>query len=218
MITILVANPKGGCGKTTVATHLAAAFANAGLRTALADVDKQGSSLGWVKARPEAAAAIRAIDWHNGAEKLPKNVDRLVIDLPAAMKMGKIDDMLRLADIIVVPVLPSGFDVAATGDFLKKLENLKPIRKSKAAVAVVRNRVQLGTRSAAQLDSFMVGVGFKGVGRLRHRTIYTEVAGQGLSIFDLPGKQYEELRDDWAPLLRYIENSDPEISTLAASR
>ncbi|HIC80896.1 MAG TPA: ParA family protein [Kiloniellaceae bacterium] len=215
MITVLVANTKGGCGKTTVATHLAAVFANAGLRTALADADKQGSSLGWVKKRPEDAGAITPLDWRDGPGKMPKAVDRLVIDSPAAMKMGKIDDLLRIADVVVVPVLPSGFDVEATGDFLKRLDSLKPIRKSKTAVAVVRNRVQLGTRSAAQLDSFMLGVGHVGVGRLRHRTVYTEIAGQGLSIFDLPGQRIEELREDWAPLLRYIENCDPQINKIA---
>ena len=217
MITVLVANTKGGCGKSTVATHLASAFANAGLRTALADADKQASSLGWVKERPDSVGRVQALDWRDGPGKLPKLTDRLVIDSPAAMKMGKIDDLLRIADVIVVPVLPSDFDVAATGQFLRKLEALKPIRKSKTAVAVVRNRVQLGTRAAGRLDSFMVGVGHKGVGRLRHRTIYTEIAGQGLSIFDLPGKHYDELREDWAPLLRYIENHDPNFSDLIAS-
>ena len=116
MITVLVANTKGGCGKTTVATHLAAAFATGGLRSALADADKQGSSLGWLRGRPASAAPIRALDWRDGPDKTPKQVDRLIIDAPAAMKMTKIADLLRLADIIVVPVLPSGFDTAATGD------------------------------------------------------------------------------------------------------
>lgn len=215
MITVLVANPKGGCGKTTIATHLASAFAGAGLRTALADADRQRSSLRWLRQRPDEAAPIMAQDWRQGPKDLPGPVDRLIIDSPAAMKLGKIDELLRQADVIVVPVLPSGFDVGVSRAFLKKLDDLKPIRKSKTAVAVVRNRVQLGTRSAAHLDRFMLGVGFTGVGRLRHRTIYTEVASQGLSIFDLPAKQYEDLRDDWAPLLRYIENADPSIGNLA---
>ena len=216
MITVLVANTKGGCGKTTVATHLAAAFANAGLRSALADADRQGSSLGWLRGRPASAAPIRALDWRDGPDKTPKQVDRLIIDAPAAMKMKKIEDLLRLADIIVVPVLPSGFDTAATGEFLKQLEALKPIRKSKTAVAVVRNRVQTGSRMAAKLDSFMLGVGHTGAGRLRHRLIYPDVAGRGLSVFDLSGRQHEELREDWAPLLRYIENSDPAMPLSAA--
>jgi chromosome partitioning protein len=211
MITILVANAKGGCGKTTVATHLAAAFAKAGLRSALADADRQGSSLGWLKVRPRDAAPIQALDWQGGAGKPPKDIDRLVIDSPAAMKMKKVEELLRLADVVVVPVLPSGFDEPATGAFLKRLEALKPIRKSRTAIAVVRNRVQAGTRVAARLDKFMLGVGHTGVGRLRQRLVYADVAGRGLSLFDLAGKQNEELREDWAPLLRYIENCDPDL-------
>lgn len=216
MISVLVANTKGGCGKTTIATHLAAAFATAGLRSALADADKQGSSLGWLQARPANAAPIQALDWRDEPGKPPKQVDRLIIDAPAAMKMKKIEALLRLADVIVVPVLPSGFDTPATAAFLKRLENLKPIRKSRTAVAVVRNRVQAGSRMAAKLDRFMLGVGHTGVGRLRHRLVYPDVAGRGLSVFDLSGKQNEDLRQDWAPLLRYIENCDPEMQVKAA--
>ncbi|MEQ8354604.1 MAG: AAA family ATPase [Kiloniellaceae bacterium] len=211
MITVLVANPKGGCGKTTVATHLAAAFAAAGLRAALADADKQGSGLAWLAGRPDTVAEIQGLDWRGGPGEIPTEVDRLIIDSPAAMKIKKIEDLLRLADVIVVPVLPSGFDTPATADFLKQLEALKPVRKSRTAVAVVRNRVQTGSRMAATLDRFMLGVGHTGVGRLRHRLVYADVAGRGLSIFDLTGKQNEALRQDWAPLLRYIENCDPAI-------
>jgi chromosome partitioning protein len=217
MISVLVANTKGGCGKTTIATHLAAAFAAAGLRATLADADKQGSSLGWVAGRPATAAPIQALDWRDGPGKIPKRIDRLVIDAPAGMKLKKIEELLRLADVIVVPVLPSGFDEPVTGEFLKQVEALKPIRKSKTAVAIVRNRVQAGTRMAAKLDKFMLGVGHTGVGRLRHRLVYADVAGRGLSVFDLNGKQNEDLREDWAPLLRYIENCDPEMRPAAAA-
>lgn len=216
MITVLVANPKGGCGKTTIATHLAAAFAGAGLRTALADADKQGSSLGWVAARPDDTAPIHALDWRDGPEKLPREIDRLIIDSPAAMKLKKIGELLRLADVIVVPVLPSGFDEPVTGDFLRQIEELKPIRKSRTAVGILRNRVQTGTRMAAKLDKFMLGVGHTGVGRLRHRMVYADVAGRGLSVFDLSGKQNEDLQSDWAPVLRYIENNDPAMQARAA--
>ncbi|HEY9536689.1 MAG TPA: division plane positioning ATPase MipZ [Kiloniellaceae bacterium] len=216
MITVLVANPKGGCGKTTIATHLAAAFAAAGLRAGLADADRQGSSLGWLEARPQSAAPIQALDWGGGPGKLPKDVDRLVVDAPAAMKLKRIEELLGLADVIVVPVLPSGFDEPVTGAFLKQLEALKPIRKNRTAVAVLRNRVQSGTRTAARLDKFMLGVGHTGVGRLRHRQVYPDVAGRGLSIFDLTGKQNEALREDWRPVLRYIENADPGLQAQAA--
>jgi chromosome partitioning protein len=169
-----------------------------------------------VKARPDSVAPIHALDWHDGPEKLPKDIDRLIIDAPAAMKLKKIEDLLRLADVIVVPVLPSGFDEPVTAEFLKQLETLKPIRKSRTAVAVLRNRVQTGTRMAAKLDKFMLGVGHTGVGRLRHRMVYADIAGRGLSVFDLGGKQNEDLQTDWAPVLRYIENNDPAMQARAA--
>lgn len=216
MITVLVANPKGGCGKTTIATHLAAAFASSGLRAGLADADRQGSSLGWLKARPQSAAPIQALDWSDGPGRLPRHVDRLVVDAPAAMKLKRIEELLGLADVVVVPVLPSGFDEPVTGAFLKQLEALKPIRKSRTAVAVLRNRVQSGTRTAARLDKFMLGVGHTGVGRLRHRQVYPDIAARGLSIFDLAGQQHAALREDWAPVLRYIENADPALQVRAA--
>ena len=83
-------------------------------------------------------------------------------------------------------------------------------------MAILRNRVQTGTRMAAKLDRFMLGVGHTGVGRLRHRLVYPDIAGRGLSVFDLAGKQNDELRTDWAPVLRYIENNDPAIQARAA--
>src|SRR3546814_13117910 len=95
------------------------------------------------------------------------------------MKLKRIEELLGLADVIVVPVLPSGFDEPVTGAFLKQLEALRPIRKNRTAVAVLRNRVQSGTRTAARLDTFMLGVGHTGVGRLRHRPVHPDVAGRG---------------------------------------
>src|SRR5690606_37617997 len=94
-ITVLVANPKGGCGKTTIATHLAAAFAGAGLRTGLADADRQGSSLGWLKARPQNAAPIQALDWRDGPDQPQSDLDRLILDAPAALKLKKVEELLR---------------------------------------------------------------------------------------------------------------------------
>src|SRR3546814_12325968 len=95
------------------------------------------------------------------------------------MKLKRIEELLGLADVIVVPVLPSGFDEPVTGAFLKQLEALKPIRKNRTDVAVLRNRVQSGTRTAARLDKFMLGVGHHGVGRLPTPPVYPHVAGRG---------------------------------------
>ncbi|MEO1016758.1 MAG: ParA family protein [Pseudomonadota bacterium] len=207
MISVFVTNTKGGCGKTTIATNLAAAFAAGGLNTALADVDRQQSSLQWLKLRPETANNIEGHDWHKDTTKLGKRVHRLVIDAPAGLKMKHVDSLLEAADIVVVPVLPSIFDEVSTRDFLGRLEGLKPIRKQKKGVAVVANRLRHRSRAAQRLETFLEEIEQPVASRLSDRAIYGELAVQGQSIFDLGGRQGEELRAEWLPLLRAIEST-----------
>ncbi|HYE50548.1 MAG TPA: ParA family protein [Azospirillaceae bacterium] len=205
MISILVANTKGGCGKTTLATHIAAALAAAGHRTALADVDRQRSSLGWLERRPATAPAIRGLDWTREPGDPPAGLDRLVIDAPAALRGKEIEALVREADVIVLPVLPGAFDEGATLRFLGRIEELKPVRKGRKAVAVVGNRLRARTRSAERLDRFLAGVGHRVVARLRDSQLYPDCAGTGLSLFDLPASRTRDARADWAPLLAFIE-------------
>jgi chromosome partitioning protein len=205
MLTVLVANTKGGCGKTTVSTHLAAALAGAGHRTALADADRQRSSLEWTRLRPGTAAAIAALDWSKDLGGPPKDLDRLVIDAPAAMRKKDVFELVGMADVIVVPVLPSAFDQGSTLTFLARLNELKSIRKSRKPVGVLRNRVRPRTRAAARLARFLAEIEHADLGALRDRAIYNDVAAEGLSIFDLPGPRAAGLRADWAPLLGYVD-------------
>ena len=207
MRTILVANIKGGCGKTTIATHLAAACAAAGHSTALADVDRQRSSLGWLARRPATAPTLLGLDWAKDLADAPKGIQRLVIDAPAALKTRQIEDLVRMADVVVLPVLPSAFDEQATQRFLGKLEELKSIAKHRKAVAVVGNRLRARTKAADRLDQFLGGVGHSVVARLRDSQIYADAAASGLSLFDLTGKRAAEHRADWEPLLAYIEKA-----------
>lgn len=207
MIAILVANIKGGCGKTTVATHLAAAYAKDGYATVLADVDRQRSSLGWLERRPVSAPPIHGLDWGKEFHAPPKGAPRLVIDAPAALKTKQIEELVKMADLVVLPVLPGAFDEQATRRFLDKLEELKPIAKNKKQVAVVGNRLRVRTKAAERLDEFLSGVGHSVAARLRDSQIYADAAAAGLSLFDMAGKRAAEHRDDWAPLLTYIDQA-----------
>ncbi|MEM7442601.1 MAG: ParA family protein [Pseudomonadota bacterium] len=207
MLTILVANVKGGCGKTTIATHLAAAFANGGLNTVLADADRQRSSLGWLKRRPKADAAITGQDWTKEIVKTPKRCDRLVIDAPAALRIKQAEDFIRAADIVVVPVLPSAFDEKATTRFLKRIDALKPIRKSKTDVAVVGNRMRARTRAGVRLEEFLAGQGHLVAARIRDSAFYAELAADGRALFDLTTKRAAGLALDWDPLIATVERS-----------
>ena len=207
MISILVANTKGGCGKTTVATHLAAAFANAGRRTVLADADRQRSSLEWALLRPAEAAPVGALDWSREVTRPAGHPERLVIDGAAAMKKKHVFELVKLADVIVVPVLPSALDQRSTATFLARLGELKAIRKNRKPVAILRNRVRPRSLAASRLAAFLAEGEHTDLGALPDRAIYNEVAGRGLSIFDLPARRSAALRTDWQALLDYIDGA-----------
>ncbi len=213
MISVLVVNAKGGCGKTTVATNLATGFANAGLRTGLAECDRQGSSLKWLKGRPATAAPIEALDWRKGRGDVPKKMERLVIDAGAGVNSERVRELLKEADMIVMPVLPSVFDEAATRRFLKRVDELKPVQKGRKPVMVIGNRVRPNTRAAKELDTFLASVGHDVIARLSDRALYQDVARLGLGIFDLPPSRRASVIEDWLPMIRRIEDQVPSGTT-----
>ena len=205
MLSILIANSKGGCGKSTLATNLAGALAQAGHRVMLADADRQRSSLAWAARRPPTARPIETADWVKSAGSVPKDVTRLVIDGPAGLRKGDVEQLIASADLIVMPVLPSTFDQEASRAFLAKLDDLKPIRKNRKGVAVVGNRMRERTKAALRLDQFLSGIGHTVVARMRDSLAYGEAAEAGLSIFDSNSVRMRALQEDWQPLMDYIE-------------
>lgn len=207
MISVLVANAKGGCGKTTIATNLATAFASTGLKTAIADGDRQRSCLAWWKRRPKEAAPIEILDWRKSLSKTPRRLERLVIDSGAGLRSKHVQDLLARADVLVMPVQPSVFDERATENFLKKVDELKAVRKKRKPVIVVGNRMRARTRAAAELDRFLGDLGHDVAARLHDRAIYQDVARQGLGIFDLSPARRSGVVDDWLPLIRQIEGA-----------
>jgi chromosome partitioning protein len=210
VLRILVTNAKGGCGKTTIATQLAGAFAAAGHFTALADADRQRSSLGWLARRPRGAAAIAGLDWSKEVGVPTRRTERLVVDAAPALRGKHIAELVKTADLVVLPVLPSIFDETATRRFLDRLDKIRSIARGRKSVAVVGNRIRPGSRAAEHLEKVFGGIGRPLVARLRDSRLYADSAAKGLSLFDARGNRERELRRDWQPLLDFFERVDED--------
>ncbi|MEO1676672.1 MAG: ParA family protein [Pseudomonadota bacterium] len=206
MKTILVANRKGGCGKTTIAVTLATALADGGWKVGLADADPQRSTSRWLKRRPKGAVDIAGLDWtaDQGFGQIPKGLDWVVIDAPGALDSEAAQKLVAEAKAILVPVLPSYFDADSTRRFLKELGEIKRVRKGKVGIEVIANRIRTRARTSARLDAFFDKVGQTPLTRLTERVAYADLAEEGLSIFDKPQAAYRPIRDQWDPVIRGI--------------
>jgi chromosome partitioning protein len=202
MHAILVANPKGGSGKTTLATNLAGCLAGAGDAVCLWDLDRQHSSLEWLRLRPSYLPRIVRLDQR---EHLPKKAQWLVLDSPAGLHGKRLGEMVKEAHKVLVPIQPSVFDIAATRDFLAELKEEKAIRKHKTFVGIIGSRVDPRTRAGTQLITYLREHDMPLVGWVRDTTMYANAAFEGRSIFDLPNWQAEREVAMWQPILEWVK-------------
>lgn len=211
MRTILIASSKGGCGKTTVATNLAAFYALAGKETILIDCDRQASSLHWAQKRAEMPGAVLGVSGKIGARaaaKVPEGTKRGVIDTPAGIRASEIAELLPQAHALVIPVLPSVIDLEATEFFLEELQALPEIKRRKFPVAIVANRLKPWTQSSQTSLERMKSWPFPVVAELRDAQGYVLMAGLGRSIFDYHSEQIRSHQEDWTGLLKWLKKLD----------
>ncbi|TCM69156.1 chromosome partitioning protein [Acinetobacter calcoaceticus] len=203
MKTILIANQKGGCGKTITAITLASALAHKSYKVALADADNQKSALQWLKQRPEQRPNIQSLDWRHEKSigDAPKNLDYLVIDAPGALTGEHAEQLISECHAIVTPLQPSFFDIDSTRRFLKHIQDIKRIRKGKVDMHLIANRVRANSSSAKDIQDFFAKIEQQPVAWISERSAYSQLAMQGLSIFDRNQKNFLSIQQQWQPLL-----------------
>ena len=203
MPVIVVANPKGGVGKTTLATNLAGYLASRGHAVMLGDVDRQQSSRTWLDQRPAGLPKISAWETsHGDVVRPPKGTTHVVLDTPAGLHGKRLDEVMKLADKVLIPLQPSIFDIHATHQFIDEL--LAHRRSSKVQMAVVGMRTREGTISTDQLRTFLKGVDVPLLGFLRDTQNYIHLAAHGLTLWDVASTRFQGDREQWEPIITWV--------------
>ena len=203
MPVIVVATPKGGVGKSTLSSNVAGYWANQGHAVMLGDIDRQQSSQLWRQLRPPHLAPISAWDIdQDEIAKPPKGTTHVVLDTPAGMHGKKVDAVMKLADLVLIPLQASVFDIYATQDFLSELHRHK--RSEKVKLGVVANRVKDHTKAAEHLQAFLRSLEIPWLAQLRDTQNYTHLAAHGLSLWDVPPHKVDKDLAQWRPILDWL--------------
>lgn len=202
---IMVMNAKGGCGKSTLATNIASFFATEGHSVALADYDPQRSALDWLERRPADRAEIVGVEGYtDGLKHLPRSADILVIDAPARSHGAELTGLVRNAETIVVPVLPSTIDMQASDRFIKELKGVGKVERKQAKIGVVANRVRENTLIFEELDDYLDRLRVPYLASLREAQNYVRAYTRGLGIFELPEYLAWPDWEQWEPLTKWL--------------
>ncbi|MEO7337629.1 MAG: ParA family protein [Caldimonas sp.] len=204
MTVIAVTNPKGGVGKSTLATNLAGYFASCGHKVMLGDVDRQQSSRTWLAMRP--AGLPRIESWevsHGEIVKPPKGTTHVVLDTPAGLHGKRLDEVMRIADRLLIPIQPSIFDIHASSQFVREL--LAHRRSDRVSIAIVGMRTREGTLSTDQLRNFLEGMSVPLLGFIRDTQNYVHLAAHGLTLWDVGASRFDRDRAQWEPIIRWLD-------------
>lgn len=217
MQKIVVLNPKGGSGKTTIATNLASYFAVAGLKPTLMDLDAQGSTSRWLSKRNQLHPSIHGIAGYERnsrvtrsfATRLPMDTERLVVDTAAALESQKLPDITRNATAILVPVLPSDIDIHAAAKCISDLLLIAKIQREDQRVAVIANRVKKNTLMYKSLMRFLETLNIPVVTTLRDSQNYIRAAETGVGLFEMKPYVVREDLEQWLPLIGWLSQRKP---------
>jgi chromosome partitioning protein len=215
MKRIVVLNPKGGSGKTTLATNLAGYFASRQQKPVLMDFDPQGSSLRWVKKRPPTQPPIHVIAAFEKDSRttrafqlrLPPGTTHVIVDTPAAVDSKQLPEVTRDAHKIIVPVLPSDIDIHTCSRTIRDLLLVAKIRREDNRIGVVANRVRRNTLTYQALIRFLQTLGIPIVATIRDSQSYLRAAEQGICVHEMKSYIVREDVEHWEPLIQWLDDA-----------
>jgi chromosome partitioning protein len=203
MPVIVVANPKGGVGKSTLSTNVAGCLAAAGHAVMLGDVDRQQSARQWLTLRPPQLPPIQG--WDLAGHDLvrpPKGTTHVVLDTPAGLHGKRLDAVMKVADRMLIPLQPSLFDIQATHAFVQALREHR--RAHEVQIGLVGMRVREHTRANEQLLHYLATLPVPVVAWLRDTQNYVQLAAHGLTLWDVAPSRVERDLEQWAPLAAWV--------------
>jgi chromosome partitioning protein len=204
MPVIVVANPKGGVGKSTLSTNLAGYLASRGHAVMLGDVDRQQSARSWLGLRPASLPAIGSWDVaHDEVVRPPRGTTHVVLDTPAGLHGKRLDEVMKLADKLLIPLQPSIFDILATHEFVRHVKEHR--RADKVLIAIVGVRTREGTIATDQLRHFLETEQVPLLGFLRDTQNYVHLAAHGLTLWDVTSHRFERDIEQWRPITDWVE-------------
>lgn len=203
--SIVVMNRKGGSGKTTLATNLASYYATKGVPVVLADFDPQGSSLAWLATRDPDRPVIYGLAAYKESLWIPRATEVVIMDMPAGIRDKYVRRLIRRAQTIIIPVLPSAMDMRAAADFIQILLTEHKGAQLPAKLALLANRVRENTRAYENLDEFLSAIKLPFIASLRDNQNYLTAAERGLGIFELGTVAAHTDVEQWQPLLKWLK-------------
>lgn len=210
MRRIIVLNAKGGSGKSTIATSLAAYYSLWGIKVELADLDPQRSSEGWLKARDRQLSPIRLARVNDLDIKTRPDTEYLIIDAPSGTHGDRLHELLKIADTAVIPVQPSPMDIRAVGHFIFEILTQEGFDKNSIRLGVMANRVKANTVIFRTLNNFLCKLDIPFITFLRDSQNYVKAAEAGIGIMELPSKYIQKDMEQWQPLLAWL-NQIPSL-------
>lgn len=219
MRRILILNPKGGCGKSTIATNLASYFALRGENVALADFDPQHCSMDWLAARPASRPQIHGAVVNDIDELLiPHGSGYLIMDAPAGVHGKNMARLVKKAHTLLIPVLPSPIDMRTTARFIQELLLVGRVERERTRIAVLANRVRENTLIYHTLQRFLSSLDIPFLTHLRDTQNYIRAAESGVGVFEMPFTAVETDLQQWQPILDWLASpaSQPRAKNQSA--